>query len=87
MSEVNQQILTIKYNIDKLVPLKDFVASLDSLERLHGQGELQLCVKEIRKGSYIFDLINQIPDAVVVVMPTIVEQDRQTCQGIRSRGG
>jgi hypothetical protein len=30
MSQVNQQILTIKYNIDKPVPLKDFVARADA---------------------------------------------------------
>lgn len=71
---MNQQILTIKYDIDKPVPLADFVASLDSLQKLHGDGHLQLCVKEIRKGSYIFELMNQIPDSLVAVMPTVMEQ-------------
>lgn len=68
------QILTIKYDIDQPVPITDFVASLQSLQSIHGDGELELCVKEIRKGSYIFELVNQVPDALIAVMPTMMEQ-------------
>lgn len=73
---MHQQILTIKYNIERPVPLADFVKSLGSLEKLQCEGDLQLCIKEIRKGSYIFDLVSQIPNALAAVMPTVMEQTK-----------
>jgi len=69
---MSSEILTLKYDIDKPIPLEEFVASLRSLNSLHSTEGVQLCVKEIRKGSYIFELINQVPDVFNEVMPILV---------------
>jgi hypothetical protein len=70
---MNQETLTITYDIDKPIPVEELIASLQGLLIVHSQKDVRLCVKEVRKGSYIFEFINQVPDTFVAVAPIIIE--------------
>ena len=74
--KMTEDVITITYDINRPVPLEEFVQSLQGLHSLHDGKGVDLCVKEIRRGSYIFEMINQVPDSLAAVMPAMLESTK-----------